>query len=108
YMLVERGGVVHVSLVSLRQPLALLCHVPAPAISLADPTAYRIVRLIDDVEPPRAGRADHHAARRVEVVGVEVDHLLLGDLADLRHRHPADRAALAGGLGALLDPGRLL
>src|SRR5437763_9288557 len=64
--------------------------------------------LFDDVEAHRAGRADYHLTRRVEIVGVEVYHLLLRDFADLAHRDPADRGALAGGLRALLDAGRLL
>src|SRR6266481_2936188 len=63
--------------------------------------------LFDDIESHRARRADHHPACRVEVVGIEVDHLLFGDLSNLRHRDAADRVALARGLRALLDPGRL-
>src|SRR5437763_1684770 len=64
--------------------------------------------LFDDFETHRARRADHHLARRVEVVRVEVHHLLLRDLADLIHRNPADRDAFAGGLRPLLDARRLL
>src|SRR5712691_2680375 len=63
--------------------------------------------LFDDIESHRARRADHPPAGRVEVVGIEVDHLLFGDLSNLRHRDAADRVALARGLRALLDPGRL-
>src|SRR6185312_15107825 len=50
-------------------------------------------------------RADEHLAGAVEVLGVEIDHLLLRDFADLLHRDLADRA-LAGGLRALLDARR--
>src|SRR5712671_1823385 len=64
--------------------------------------------LFDDFEPHRPRRADYHPACRVDVVGVQILHLLLGDLADLGHRDPADRTALAGGLRSLFDARRLL
>ena len=41
-------------------------------------------------------------ARRVDILGVEVRHLLLRDLAALRHGHPAHRPAAAGLLRARL------
>src|ERR1041384_2921363 len=64
--------------------------------------------LFDDFKAHRPRRADHHLARRIEVVGIEILHLLFGDVADLRHRDPPDRVALAGRLRAFLDPRRFL
>ena len=57
----------------------------------------------------RTGRAFNHLHRRFDRVAVEVDDLLLGDLAHLRLGHLADEAAArrlgaGGGLLAELEP----
>src|SRR3954449_4778956 len=58
-------------------------------------------------EAHRAGTAFDDLRRGVEVVGVQILHLHLGDLAQLRAADGA-RGDLAGLRRALLDPRRLL
>jgi hypothetical protein len=60
------------------------------------------------VHAHRARGALDHGHGGFNGVAVEIDHLLLGDLADLVAGDAADLAALAGGLGALVDLGGLL
>src|SRR5271170_5781845 len=55
--------------------------------------------LLHHLQAHRAGRAFDHLHRRLDGVAVEIDDLLLGDLADLLLRHLADEAA-AGRLSA--------
>ena len=62
--------------------------------------------LAGDLDAHRAGGALDDARRGLEVDGVEVGHLDLGDLADLGAGDRADRLA-AGGRRALLDARRL-
>src|SRR5436190_8674937 len=62
--------------------------------------------LLHHLDAHRARRAADHCGGGLDVRGIHVLHLLLGDVPDLSHRDPADMAS-AGRLGPLLDPGRL-
>src|SRR5438046_10714025 len=74
------------------------------AVTYGPPT--RAVPLVADGDAHRARGAADDLLRRVDVVGVEVGHLALRDLAYLVARHRRD-LGLVRLAGALLDAGRL-
>src|SRR3546814_4442020 len=61
-----------------------------------------------NVQAHGTGRTDDHATGGINVVSVEILHLLIGDLAHLVHRHRTDLVTTAGLLGTGLDVGGLL
>src|SRR5215211_2641641 len=74
---------------------------PSRAARMRLPSLTAIMPSLRHFHAHRARGALDHGHGGFNGVAVEIDHLLLGDLADLVAGHAADSAALTGGLRTL-------
>src|SRR5919112_1604449 len=81
---------------------SLVASTPSRAARMRLPSFTAIMPSLCHFHAHRARGALDHGHGGFNGVAVEIDHLLLGDLADLVAGHAADIAALAGGLRTLV------
>src|SRR6266566_1789385 len=90
------------------RPLRAGCRACGARASRRRPgSACRARASVHYLQPHRASRAGHHFHRGVQVVRVQIGHLDLGDLFQLRARDLPHLLPVGGG-GSLLDAGFLL